>query len=102
MKSIEVHFGGTAPAAIEYLRQPSGMAEVWLYQNIRIEKDIDGNDDYVADGVNFQTALSKEEVEAQRDIYFEDDTVADPADVAEQAYILAEYNSVLLEMLMDI
>ena len=101
MKPIEVHFGGSQPTAIEYLRQPSGIAEVWLYNNIRVEKDIDGNDDYVADGVNFTTALSQAEVEAQRDIYFEDDSTADPADVAEQAYILAEYNSVLLEMLME-
>ena len=70
MQIIKVHFGGTKPQDMEYFKQADGMAEVWLYNNIREETDADGNTEFVADGVMLKTCLSAEEIETRRDNYF--------------------------------
>ena len=76
MDIVKVHFGANRPNEIDYRKQADGFAEVWLYKDIQAETDADGNTDFVADGVMFRTALSKKEVEEQRDSYFEQEECA--------------------------
>ena len=71
MQIEKVYFGCQQPDGIEYRVQPSGTAEVWLYQNIIQNED----GEYEAEGVHFFTVLPIEQIEAQRDSYF---TVEEP------------------------
>lgn len=71
MKTIKVHFGAQRPPEIDYRMQANGSAEVWLYNDVHEEINTDGNSDFVADGIFLETSLTQEEVEAQRDFYFE-------------------------------
>ena len=87
----KIHFGGYEPQNIDYRPQADGMAEVWLYRNIHEEFDADENSDWVAEGVFFKTALSKEEVEAQFSSYFKvEEPQATVEDLVEAIDILTD------------
>lgn len=64
-----IGFGGTRPNDIDYKRQTNGFAEVWLYDNIHEE-----DEGYFADGVNFMTKLTADEVLRQKSVYFKEDS----------------------------
>ena len=66
--------------------------EVWLNKNIATETDDDGNVIYTADMVHFVSELTVEEIEAQFDALWEEQTAPKPtiADVVDGLNALAE------------
>ncbi len=87
---------GTKPADL-FLPRKDGRMEVWLYQNIEEETDLDGNTNYTADAVNFYTSLTKEEIEARKDGYFVVDEEPTTDELAAMAYVNSELALALLE-----
>lgn len=56
---------------IDYFILPNGYADVFLHKNEAIETDSEGNVQYVAEEIFFQTEKSKEEIELNFDNYWE-------------------------------
>lgn len=96
MEIVKVHCGGSRPED-RYLPRKDGRTEVWLFQNIQEETDTEGNTAYTADGVNFYTSLTQEEVEARKESYFVVDTEPTTEYLAEMAYVNSELALALLE-----
>ena len=96
MEILKVSCGGSKPID-QYLLRKDGRMEVWLFQNIYEEKDTEGNTNYTADGINFCTSLSKEEVEARKDGYFVVDEEPTTDELAALAYVNSELALALLE-----
>ena len=91
MKIEKVNFGNEEPAEITYQEIGDNYYDVWLYDNVSSETDEDGNVNYTADGVHLKTKLSRDEVLAMKNKFFEED-LPEPTitDVIEALDILTE------------
>lgn len=55
---------------VDYFLLPNGNADVFLHKNEAIETDSEGNIQYVAEEIFFQTKETKEEIENNFDSYW--------------------------------
>ena len=87
MKSITT-YSATEPERVAFFPQRDGSAEVYLRRNIRQEPDGEDGTIWAADEVFIRTRLSREEVEARFDNYFEEEIETTIEDLAEAIEIL--------------
>lgn len=55
---------------IDYFKLPNGNVDVLLHRNEKMEIDSEGNIQYVAEEIFFQTTKTKEEIEINFDFYW--------------------------------